>query len=209
MNAANSTGLGYWMPFEAAKALAANFAWSIREALTPIFGEGFLSLCLQPGDPTFGNFKIDQAIIQACTQEQQSWLQRSDAYHASVPGTPAGSDMDADLSASASASEVGSPMLMPKLQSSFTPYGHLKHLQPMKITTYKLMSAGHEIKIRSAAGSESGYGTDTEHDYSNSELDRLFSKPIYSPQVSPKTLVTPAQWAAVRSRWPRLHSRRA
>ncbi|OJD26213.1 hypothetical protein ACJ73_02412 [Blastomyces percursus] len=55
---------GYWMPFEAAKAVAATFCWKIRYALTPLFGVEFLSMCIPPNDPRFGRWVIDQAIVR-------------------------------------------------------------------------------------------------------------------------------------------------
>ncbi|KAI9736759.1 MAG: hypothetical protein M1834_000963 [Cirrosporium novae-zelandiae] len=63
---------GYWMPFEAAKAVAATFCWSIRYALTPIFGVAFLSMCIPLNDPRFGKMVIDPDIIRRCTAEAHS-----------------------------------------------------------------------------------------------------------------------------------------
>ncbi|KAL1952728.1 hypothetical protein VTO42DRAFT_4406 [Malbranchea cinnamomea] len=59
---------GYWMPFEAAKAVAATFCWRIRYALTPVFGVDFLSMCIPPSDPRFGRMVIDPAIVEAVTE---------------------------------------------------------------------------------------------------------------------------------------------
>ncbi|EFR00480.1 hypothetical protein MGYG_03482 [Nannizzia gypsea CBS 118893] len=58
---------GYWMPFEAAKAVAATFCWKIRYALTPLFGVDFLSECIKPTDEMFGRMIIDPAVIRAAT----------------------------------------------------------------------------------------------------------------------------------------------
>ncbi|KAK2882430.1 hypothetical protein FQN49_000352 [Arthroderma sp. PD_2] len=58
---------GYWMPFEAAKAVAATFCWKIRYALTPLFGVGFLSECIPPNDEMFGRMIIDPAIVRSAT----------------------------------------------------------------------------------------------------------------------------------------------
>lgn len=57
------------MPFEAAKAVAATFCWNIRYALTPIFGAGFPSQCIQPGSDRFGDMVIDCSITRRCTEE--------------------------------------------------------------------------------------------------------------------------------------------
>ncbi|CAL5874282.1 uncharacterized protein PFLUO_LOCUS8571 [Penicillium psychrofluorescens] len=60
---------GYWMPFEAAKAISATFCWKIRYALTPLFGSDFPSLCIPPEDSSrFGRMIIDQAIVKRATE---------------------------------------------------------------------------------------------------------------------------------------------
>lgn len=56
------------MPFEAAKAVAATFCYNIRYALTPVFGLDFLSLCVDPEDPSFGRMIIDHEIVRQCTE---------------------------------------------------------------------------------------------------------------------------------------------
>ena len=56
------------MPFEAAKAVAATFCYNIRYALTPVFGLDFLSLCVNPEDPSFGRMVIDRDIVRQCTE---------------------------------------------------------------------------------------------------------------------------------------------
>ena len=61
------------MPFEAAKAVAATFAYYIRYALTPLFGKDFVAMCIQPDDPDFESFKIDKKIILSCTAEAKQW----------------------------------------------------------------------------------------------------------------------------------------
>jgi len=84
------------MPFECAKAVAATFCYTVRYALTPLFGKGFLDICLSPIDPSYANFKIDRQIIEDCTAEAQLWLNRSDARAtptssrepSETPGTP-------------------------------------------------------------------------------------------------------------------------
>ncbi|KAM5438470.1 hypothetical protein MferCBS31731_005047 [Microsporum ferrugineum] len=58
---------GYWMPFDAAKAVAATFCWKIRYALTPLFGVGFLSECIPPSDEMFGRMIINPTIIRSAT----------------------------------------------------------------------------------------------------------------------------------------------
>ena len=61
------------MPYEAAKAVAATFAYEIRYALTPLFGKSFITMCTRPEDPNFENFKIARNIISSCTEEANRW----------------------------------------------------------------------------------------------------------------------------------------
>lgn len=60
---------GYWMPFDAAKAVAATFCWKIRYALTPVFGPDFPKMCLRPEAEGFGTMIIDLAVTQRCTEQ--------------------------------------------------------------------------------------------------------------------------------------------
>ncbi|KAJ5087057.1 hypothetical protein NUU61_008364 [Penicillium alfredii] len=67
---------GYWMPYEAAKALAATFCWKIRYALTPLFGTDFPSLCVKPSDQAqYGRMVIDPAIVQRATETANHYRQ--------------------------------------------------------------------------------------------------------------------------------------
>ncbi|CEL09767.1 hypothetical protein ASPCAL12897 [Aspergillus calidoustus] len=60
---------GYWMPFEAAKAVSTTFCWKIRYALTPLFGADFPKLCVHPNDRSrFGRMIIDPAIVRDATK---------------------------------------------------------------------------------------------------------------------------------------------
>ncbi|KAF3482594.1 putative APSES transcription factor Xbp1 [Arthroderma uncinatum] len=80
---------GYWMPFEAAKAVAATFCWKIRYALTPLFGVGFLSECIPPSDEMFGRMIIDPAIVRSATitalQYRNMELEKSSSSR--IPGS--------------------------------------------------------------------------------------------------------------------------
>ncbi|KAF1989843.1 DNA-binding domain of Mlu1-box binding protein MBP1, partial [Aulographum hederae CBS 113979] len=70
---------GYWMPFRAAKAIAATFCYPIRYALTPVFGKDFLDICAYRREEDFTkdfkieNFKIDDQIIRSCAAEARQW----------------------------------------------------------------------------------------------------------------------------------------
>ncbi|RJE26692.1 APSES transcription factor Xbp1 [Aspergillus sclerotialis] len=60
---------GYWMPYAAAKAMAATFCWRIRHALTPLFGTDFPSLCVHPRDRArYGRMQIDPKIVEEATE---------------------------------------------------------------------------------------------------------------------------------------------
>ncbi|RMZ73847.1 APSES transcription factor Xbp1 [Pyrenophora seminiperda CCB06] len=71
---------GYWMPYHAARAIAATFCYDIRWALTPVFGDDFPSTCLSPNNPCFAKFLIDPAIVQYCTQETARFRELGPLY---------------------------------------------------------------------------------------------------------------------------------
>ncbi|KAF2840028.1 DNA-binding domain of Mlu1-box binding protein MBP1 [Patellaria atrata CBS 101060] len=75
---------GYWMPFNAAKALAATFCYEIRYALTPVFGKDFLDVCIHPDDPAFNGYKISPTIVEACISETESWRNRSEDQYSGL-----------------------------------------------------------------------------------------------------------------------------
>lgn len=56
---------GYWTPFNVARAVAASFCWKIRHVLSIVFGYDFVSQCIPPGDPRFGQMTIDPAIVRS------------------------------------------------------------------------------------------------------------------------------------------------
>ena len=71
---------GYWMPFEAAKAIAATFCWKIRFALVPMFGPAFVDLCTHPSDPAYKRFTIDSTLVKRCARETNN-RQRGKVHH--------------------------------------------------------------------------------------------------------------------------------
>jgi hypothetical protein len=77
------------MPYQAAKAVAATFCYNIRWALTPVFGNDFLSLCIPPGAATYAKFFIDPAIVQYCTAETKRFREEGASYR--VPTSNASS----------------------------------------------------------------------------------------------------------------------
>lgn len=74
------TTSGYWMPYQAAKAMAATFCWHIRWVLTPIFGYDFPESCLPPDDSGYGKFLIDPKIVQECIAETNRFRQEGYDY---------------------------------------------------------------------------------------------------------------------------------
>lgn len=68
------TASGYWIPYAAAKAVAATFCFSIRYALTPVFGMDFIDMCVPPDDTKrFGSMMIDPEITRVCTEQMRSY----------------------------------------------------------------------------------------------------------------------------------------
>ncbi|KAL8897981.1 MAG: hypothetical protein Q9192_002321 [Flavoplaca navasiana] len=62
---------GYWMPFEAAKAVAATFCYRIRYVLTPIFGLDFPEQCISPGSLGFDSMQVEPVVVRKCIQAAQ------------------------------------------------------------------------------------------------------------------------------------------
>ena len=63
--------IGYWLPFQAAKAVAATFCYKIRYALVPLFGPDFVTSCIKPGHEGFGHIIIDSEIVKRCAREAE------------------------------------------------------------------------------------------------------------------------------------------
>lgn len=90
------TNIGYWIPYEAAKAVAATFCWNVRFALTPVFGKDFPETCILPDSEDFGNMHIDPEITKRCAEQARLYreveLQRvvsnSPSLMSSGPRTP-------------------------------------------------------------------------------------------------------------------------
>ncbi|KAJ4295126.1 hypothetical protein N0V90_007136 [Kalmusia sp. IMI 367209] len=76
---------GYWMPYQAAKAIAATFCYHIRWALTPVFGNDFPSTCYHPDDPRYGKFVIDPEVVQECIEETNRFKEEGADYKIARP----------------------------------------------------------------------------------------------------------------------------
>ncbi|KIV94950.1 hypothetical protein PV10_02664 [Exophiala mesophila] len=66
---------GYWIPYEAARAVAATFCYDIRYALTPVFGNDFPAACLKPDDESFGSMYINPDITKRCAAQAEMYRQ--------------------------------------------------------------------------------------------------------------------------------------
>lgn len=76
------------MPYEAAKAVAATFCYTIRYVLVPLFGPDFPEKCVVPGDESFGKTSIDRRIVRSCAQKAMEYPRQSDADAVSRATTP-------------------------------------------------------------------------------------------------------------------------
>ncbi|KAF9700295.1 hypothetical protein EKO04_001253 [Ascochyta lentis] len=76
---------GYWMPYQAAREIAATFCWDIRWALTPVFGNDFPQICRPPQHPYFARFVIDPQVVSFCAEETDRFRQEGAAYQILVP----------------------------------------------------------------------------------------------------------------------------
>ncbi|KAI9823499.1 MAG: hypothetical protein M1819_001342 [Sarea resinae] len=136
------TNQGYWMPYDAAKAVAATFCYNIRWALTPLFGPDFLNLCTKPGSPEYGRMIIPQVIVQHCTAEAHRFRRLNGL----------------DVGNSNFGSVLQTPLTMATTQPALSASGILrvpKHYSPR---TSKHLSR----TLLVASEAESGYGTDTD-----------------------------------------------
>ena len=71
------TMLGYWVPFEAAKAVASRFCYNIRYVLVPVFGPDFVSMCEVPEQGAWMHLSISRTIIQHCTEAATAYQSQS------------------------------------------------------------------------------------------------------------------------------------
>jgi hypothetical protein len=86
--------LGYWMPFDAAKTLAATFCWNIRHALTPIFGNDFPATCVSPNDrKNYGRMIISPEVIRHATETAKFYRSLEVCNNIVHPLTPPSRDL--------------------------------------------------------------------------------------------------------------------
>ncbi|KAI9672195.1 MAG: hypothetical protein M1831_002009 [Alyxoria varia] len=68
---------GYWVPYEAAKAIAALFCWEIRYALSPVFGPAFPTICVRPDKRVPSFYNVSPDIIGLCEKDMNLWTKKS------------------------------------------------------------------------------------------------------------------------------------
>ncbi|KAB2570205.1 Transcriptional repressor XBP1 [Lasiodiplodia theobromae] len=84
---------GYWLPYDAARAVAANFCWHLRAALTPLFGPDFVRDCLHPADALYATFRIPRTVVQRCRAQAEEWQKGSRKKMKGVSGGVEGEGM--------------------------------------------------------------------------------------------------------------------
>jgi hypothetical protein len=78
---------GYWIPFDAAKAVAATFCYSIRYALTPVFGPDFIETCIEPGSECFSRMTIDPRVVERCVLQCRHYKEATSLAASRTPVT--------------------------------------------------------------------------------------------------------------------------
>jgi hypothetical protein len=163
------TSPGYWMPYQAAKAIAATFCYDIRWALTPVFGNDFPSMCLSKQDPNYAKFLIDPAIVRYCTEETNRFRTEGASYRIL-------------------ASQLPSPMETPKLQfdsPTWTPKAtRQRRARPAAIESGYVTDNGKNDKVMFSPQESPGWA----------HLNRPLSPSSLSPHVSPRS-----QWTALNA----------
>lgn len=76
--------LGYWMPYDCARAVCATFCHRVAPALVPLFGPDFPLECISPRSANFERMVISQELVWRATQEAGDRLRESSQ---SVPVT--------------------------------------------------------------------------------------------------------------------------
>ncbi|KAL1621830.1 hypothetical protein SLS54_005353 [Diplodia seriata] len=191
---------GYWMPYDAARAVAATFAHPIRHALTPLFGPGFAAACVPPTHPAFASFKIDRAVVARCTAQTHAWttmMVMGGGGGGCGGDGHGGNGGDLLLAAAAAAPSAGR-------ESSSSSNNNPRSLRQRRTATREHSPSSRQSSQRSSPqqqpayphwspGMESGYYSDLDQN-SNSQ-HRVIDVDVDSPQVSPTTQA--AQWASV------------
>ncbi|KAF1929981.1 DNA-binding domain of Mlu1-box binding protein MBP1 [Didymella exigua CBS 183.55] len=76
---------GYWVPWQAAREIAATFCWDIRWALTPVFGNDFPQMCRPPHDRSLAKFVISPDTVRFCASETARFKEEGTSYQLLSP----------------------------------------------------------------------------------------------------------------------------
>ncbi|KAL1652416.1 hypothetical protein SLS61_005019 [Didymella pomorum] len=76
---------GYWVPWQAAREIAATFCWDIRWALTPVFGNDFPQMCRPPNDRGYSKFVINPDTVRFCASETTRFKEEGSSYQLLPP----------------------------------------------------------------------------------------------------------------------------
>ncbi|KAL1651996.1 hypothetical protein SLS58_000119 [Diplodia intermedia] len=196
---------GYWMPYDAARAVAATFAHPIRHALTPLFGPGFAAACVPPTHPAFAGFKIDRAVVARCAAQTHAWTTTTTMTVMGGGGDGGGGDLLLAAAAAAPTAGRESPS-----SSSSSSSNNPRSLRQRRTATQQRENSPsssqrsspqqqpayphHPLHPHWSPGMESGYYSDPDQN-SNNNRHRVIDVDVDSPQVSPMTQA--AQWASV------------
>jgi hypothetical protein len=196
---------GYWMPFEAAKAIAATFCWEIRYLLTPLFSLDFPEMCIPPTDRVnFGRMVIDPNIVNEAAETARRYrLLEPRSYDemstTSFPSHALGKEVDypsqdmraphipnkyarrnyADSISSArgSSSEpyCGSPQS--PTHRGFLPINRPPSSHPVTRTPHESFNKATERRKRVMKAT--GDGSDSETEFSSTSRSDLHPKPVF------------------------------
>jgi len=168
---------GYWMPYECAKDLCRTFCYSIRWALTPIFGPTFIKLCILPTDRYFKVYAISQETTRNCRLD-------ADKTGKSRAGTPM-------------SIITGSPFSKKTKKQLLRPTAPRKCL-PKRVTRPSLSVAESSPSSTHSRLHSDANLDDKDYDDSEEEEGKDFTYPPSSPLVSPKSLVFSASgWTSI------------
>ncbi|KAF4546082.1 APSES transcription factor protein [Lasiodiplodia theobromae] len=207
---------GYWLPYDAARAVAANFCWHLRAALTPLFGPDFVRDCLHPADALYATFRIPRTVVQRCRAQAEDWQKGSRKKMKGVSGGVEGEGMreregeereNRGVVRSGGGGDNGGdggnnspgerrrrgPALLLAAPQQQREQPHGRHYDNFDGSTTTTTTAATTFSGKWPSPSltiESGYASDTERP----------GMYLCSPQVSPLTQVpAPPQWASVNN----------
>lgn len=186
---------GYWVPYACARAVCLTFCYSIRWALTPVFGPSFVNECLTPDDPGFLRFRIAPSLVLTAAQEARDWKTGSESRGV----TPADNTMDQAIPRSMPANMVAGKSLRPRKekQPSFqtsSPFQsdsdassrHYSHKAPTITKSPDLSPKSNHLTLSGAGWTSinSNHGSSSPPHRVDSLASALLTEPRFSPTIS-------------------------